>query len=634
MSYLFLIILNMSIISTWLLLIVFLIRFTFKKSPNLLNNILWIFVGFKLTCNFTIESVFSLIPSSEIIPLNITVVKNSLIESGIPVANEVINPVIMDSSSNIMDSVKVSFLDNIIMIASIIWIFGILVMLVYNVVSYISLKHKVSASICYMDDSYFCDDIDSPFILGYVKPRIYLPSNIDASYLEHILLHEKEHLKHNDHIKKLAGMLLLSLHWFNPIVWCAYILFCKDIEIACDERVICTMEDRNRIEYCETLINMTISPKLFTCPLAFAEVGVKSRVKSIIDYKKPAFWVRLVSVFICIVLAIGFLSSPMNKKIITIEDRVRGDYSDFFKNVESIKVSNDMYSYITVFEEDIDAIVDVLDNMVIGSKAVSDDGSTSRDKTHRIVLNNKNTIYIDKDFSTLWIKDNVTPSYSYKIKDSSAIRQLFKPLSVKASEDGEGLSFFDGIISEMKEDEIYLRPSYEDISKQYVIKMQLKEDIKSKLKINQNVRVFYDGNITQLDSAVISDVTDIYLMHKTIVTSNEADLFNNEDVRTAVNVVVQSLEKQIQDNLYAKQDLYTINQYSKIHVYYDSKESDTLCKQYGYDKDTFAIIEKYYGASVLEPTKEEGYSYHFYTYKNVNGTRKLEKGSTGGVFYD
>lgn len=637
MSELFLTILNMSISASWLILAVILVHFLFKKAPKRYFGILWILVGFKLISNFTIESFYSLIPSSNTIPLNITVVKNPAIESGIEVINNSINPILMDSSTTMMESAGLSFIDVLIQIGTFVWIIGMVVMLLYNVISYLSLKHKISASICYVDNIYFCDDIDSPFILGYLYPRIYLPSNIDRSYMSHILCHEKEHIKHFDHIKKLIGMVLLSIHFFNPMVWIAYIYFSKDIEMACDERVTASMEEETRIAYCKTLINMSVSSNLFACPLAFAEVGVKTRVKSILDYKKPAFWVTLVSFGLCVFLAVGFIFSPMNKTILTIEDRIRGDYSNFFDDVESIKVSTHKYSYTSVFEEDIETIIGILKTMKIGSKPVNEDRSTSREMTNRIALNQDRMIYFDEEFKTLWIKDAIGTSYTYKIKDSKEVKKIFEPLYMSTSEDGKGPSFLDLSIQKIENGEIYLSPLTSGLAHQtYIVKMDLTEDMLSKLKPFQFVRVIYDGYLTQMNPSLITEVRDIYILNKTTVTSNAHELssLDKQHIITAINTEVYHLNKQIADNMYRAQDLYTINQYASIYVYYDEEESKALCERYGYDENTFAIIEKYYGSSVLVPGKEEGYGYHFYAYEIVDGVNTLVRKAGGGKIYD
>ena len=196
-------------------------------------------------------------------------------------------------------------------IAGWVWLIGLGAMLLYALVSYLRLRRRVSVSLPIQDHIYLCDAISSPFILGVVKPHIYLPSGLDEVQRQNVLSHERAHLARRDHWWKPLGFALLAVYWFNPVLWLAYALLCRDIELACDERVIRTMDESAVKTYSTVLLACSMLRKAaITCPLAFGEVGVKERVKNALHYKKPAFWVVAASVAVCVVVAVCFLTNP------------------------------------------------------------------------------------------------------------------------------------------------------------------------------------------------------------------------------------------------------------------------------------------------------------------------------------
>ncbi len=310
MESIFLKVLNLSFNASWIVLAVVVLRLLLKKAPKWINCLLWGIVALRLALPFSIESVFSLLPTGESIPQNIALMKEPAIDSGVGIVNNAVNPIIAHSfTPNPMYSANP--LQILLPIAALVWIVGILALLIYGAVSYIRLKIRVAPSILYKDNIYYCDNISTPFIFGIIKPKIYLPSGIDENYIDYIISHEKAHLKRLDHITKPLGFLLLACYWFNPFIWLSYILFCRDIEVACDQRVIRDMDNGNKKNYLEALLSCSINKRrVLSCPLAFGEVGVKSRVKSVINYKKPAFWIVIVAVIACIAVAIGFLTEP------------------------------------------------------------------------------------------------------------------------------------------------------------------------------------------------------------------------------------------------------------------------------------------------------------------------------------
>ena len=310
MSAVFLKILNMSITASWLILAVIILRFLLKKAPKWINCLLWSIAALRLVMPFSFESVFSLIPSAEPIPQNIALSQTPVINIGIPVINNALNPVITESFAPEAGA-SVNPLQVVLSAASVIWLVGMTAMLIYSIVSCVSLHSKVRASLLYHKNVYYCDNIDTPFILGIIKPKIYIPSGISEEQINYVTLHENAHLERRDHWRKPFGFALLAVYWFNPVIWTAYILLCRDIEKACDERVIRDMDNTAKKDYSEALVSCSIKRrKIMVCPLAFGEIGVKDRVNSVLNYKKPAFGIIIVAVIACAAVAVCFLTDP------------------------------------------------------------------------------------------------------------------------------------------------------------------------------------------------------------------------------------------------------------------------------------------------------------------------------------
>lgn len=318
MSDLFIKIFNLGVTAGWLVLAILICRPLMKRAPKWINCLLWGIVGLRLVFPFSLESIFSLIPSAEPLPQDIALSPAPEINSGVGVLNDAINPII---STSLVPTVGASInpMQIVIAVASWVWVIGIALMLGYGIVSYISLRIKVRVSVKGEDKVYFCDEVDSPFILGVIRPRIYVPSGMSGKALEHVLAHEKAHLRRGDHLWKPVGFALLALYWFNPLLWVAYALLCRDIEAACDEKVIKMMDTAAKKSYSEALLACSLHRKrIMACPLAFGEVGVKQRIKSVLNYKKPAFWVIIAALIATLILSVCFLTNPKGdiKKIL------------------------------------------------------------------------------------------------------------------------------------------------------------------------------------------------------------------------------------------------------------------------------------------------------------------------------
>ena len=310
MNELFLKIINMSISASWLVLAVLILRFVLKKAPKWINVLLWGIVAIRLICPFSFESTLSLIPSAETIPLNIGMDTTPTINSGISAINNAVNPIISQSNMP-MAGASVNLLQITIGIYEYIWIFGMIALALYTAISYWRLRRKVDTAVRYKDNIFQSENVSFPFVLGIIKPRIYLPFKMNGQYLEHVVAHEQAHVCRKDHWWKPLGFLLLMIHWFNPLMWLAYVLLCRDIELACDEKVIKELGNEQRGDYTQALVACSVNRRMIAaCPLAFGEVSVKERVKSVMNYKKPAFWVIIISVIVCVGVAVCFLTNP------------------------------------------------------------------------------------------------------------------------------------------------------------------------------------------------------------------------------------------------------------------------------------------------------------------------------------
>lgn len=311
MAAVFLKLLNLSISASWLVLAVLVLRLVSKRSPKWMNVLLWGMVALRLMLPFSIESALSLIPSAETLsPEVVRFDPAPTITSGVEFIDNAVNPSLSESfAAAPLASVNPLYVWTYL--AGWVWLIGLGAMLLYALVSYLRLRRRVSVSLCVRENIYLCDAISSPFILGVVKPRIYLPSGLDEVQRQNVLSHERAHLARRDHWWKPLGFALLAVYWFNPVLWLAYALLCRDIELACDERVIRTMDESAVKTYSTVLLACSMPRKaVITCPLAFGEVGVKERVRNALRYKKPAFWVVAASVAVCVVVAVCFLTNP------------------------------------------------------------------------------------------------------------------------------------------------------------------------------------------------------------------------------------------------------------------------------------------------------------------------------------
>ena len=316
MSEAFLKVVNMSISAGWLVLAVLALRLILKKAPKWVNVLLWGIVAIRLICPFSIESAISLIPSTETISPEIMMDWTPEISTGIDTLDQVVNPVISTSFAP-NPGTSANPLQILIPVAANLWLLGVIIMLAYSAISYLLLRRKLRTAVIMRENIFQCETVSSPFVLGILKPRIYLPYAMDGKNLDHVVAHEQAHIRRKDHWWKPLGFLLLTVYWFNPLMWVAYILLCRDIELACDEKVIAELGNEQRADYTQALVACAVNRRMIAaCPLAFGEVGVKERVKSVMNYKKPTFWIVVISTIACITVAVCFLTNPVEHEAV------------------------------------------------------------------------------------------------------------------------------------------------------------------------------------------------------------------------------------------------------------------------------------------------------------------------------
>ena len=314
MDDVFLKLVNLSISASWLILAVLVLRGVLKKAPKWVMPLLWGVVALRLVCPFSIESALSLIPSAETIPSEIVTETREPVLYEQATLDIVTNPT-LPSAAEVPVGVSRQQAQVDFNIYSVLWLAGMAALLVHALVSAGKLKRKLATAILLRDNIYESEFVDSPFVFGVVKPNIYLPMHMDEGTAAYVIAHEHAHLARRDHWWKVLGYLVLALHWFNPLVWVAYILFCRDIELACDEKVVKGLDGAARADYSQALLSCA-APKraVAACPLAFGEGNIKTRVKSALHYKKPAFWVAAAAVLAVVLVAVCFLTNPRSER--------------------------------------------------------------------------------------------------------------------------------------------------------------------------------------------------------------------------------------------------------------------------------------------------------------------------------
>jgi|GEM_PF-1995872 len=327
MSGVFLNVVNMSISASWIVIVILLLRLLLKKAPKWIAVLLWGIVAVRLICPFSIESVLSLIPSTETIS-KAPDANSPHFESGFAVIDDPINDYLSEhyfESAGESEGITTppahfegaakpaGYFMDVTTVLAIVWIVGMAMLLAYTAISYLRVKRKIGTAVRLRENIFQSENVVSPFVLGIVTPKVYLPFNIGGQDIDYVIAHECAHIRRKDHWWKPFGFLILAFHWFNPLMWLGYALLCRDIELACDEKVVKELDAAQKADYSQALLTCSVNRRVIAaCPLAFGEVGVKNRVKSVLNYKKPAFWLIIVAILAGVAAAVCFLTDPVS----------------------------------------------------------------------------------------------------------------------------------------------------------------------------------------------------------------------------------------------------------------------------------------------------------------------------------
>ena len=356
MSRIFSGVLQMSIAAAWMIPVVMVLRRLLKRAPKWVNLVLWGLVGLRLVCPFVPESRFSLMPK---LPILSGYLYGNMI--GSPAGNA-FRADTLQNGTNFSDNISQAALDGsmgaagsgmggafgitgsgigafgagvwriperLLSAFSILWLAGVILFAGYAVYSYVRVRRQVAEAMWLRENLWICDEVKSPFILGLHKPKIYLSSSMDEAQYPYVIAHEQAHLKRGDQWWKPLGFLILAIHWFNPFVWAAYILFCSDLELACDESAVKKLNPQERKDYSYALLSCSMQRRLvMVCPLAFGKVGVKKRVKEVLNYKKPSFWILLAAVVVCVIVAVCFLTNPKDGTTVVLTNEAGSSEAD------------------------------------------------------------------------------------------------------------------------------------------------------------------------------------------------------------------------------------------------------------------------------------------------------------------
>lgn len=426
-SEIFLNLINMSISASWLILVILSVRLIFRRIPKSTVCFLWILSAARLVIPFSFESVLSLIPSEETISMETVKSNKFVVSSGIRAVDTTVNDYMGDIYYEGVTFAS-NFKEIALSFATVIWLIVMSALIIFTVVSFIRTKRRVFSAVRIKDNIYFCDGISSPFVFGIFKPKIYLPFNICESDTEYVIAHESAHIRRLDYLTRPLWFLILCIHWFNPLVWVAYVCFCRDTELACDERAIKAFSVGQLKEYSEALLRCSTKDRLLISPVAFGEVGLKERIINIKKYKKPAVWVSVLCVVTIIIVSIFFMTNPAGVPLGAIESG-----GSIETNAHIVTVSNTRGSAVFTDKEEIEHILEEADNIKISKTEISDIRDIDTESYENILKVTYNsydsqltTEYLfSSDFSYVWRQNSVKPTKRYRVKKPETAQKFF-----------------------------------------------------------------------------------------------------------------------------------------------------------------------------------------------------------------
>ncbi len=414
----FLWLLNQGAAASWLILATVLLRAVFKQAPKSFRCALWALVGLRLVLPPGLASRWSLLPSAQLVSSDMLYAASPMVDTGVSPLNALVNPVLSralaaDGLTSANPAQIWSF------IACCVYLAGLAALLVWAAVSCLLLRRKTAQAVCLRENVYLCDRVAAPFIFGVLRPRIYLPSDLSEADADLVLAHERAHLRRGDHLAKPAGFALLALYWFHPLVWLSYALFCRDIELACDEAVLRNMDAAYRKSYANALIRCSAPRSAGGCPLFFGEVGVKARVKAALDCKAPAAWLSALALAVCALMAVCFLTSPTGSALYTVS----GDVPI------SAAVESPGNSYEITAGAASEYAQELLSQVRVGRAALSPDRAEDRDGTNTLTLYYAAGGFVRYHFNRactqVWVDDGVKPTLTQAVLNPELVQQFF-----------------------------------------------------------------------------------------------------------------------------------------------------------------------------------------------------------------
>ncbi len=431
MSKVFLTVLNMSLMASYVILFVILIRLLLKKAPKIISYVLWSVVAFRLLIPFSFESVFSLMPRNinpVPIPHDIIYQQNPQINSGIGVIDSFIGGSLPAPTLG----ASVNPLHVYTEIGAYIWVMGIIGFLIYSLVSIFFLKRQLKSARLIQGNIFEAENLKTPFVLGVIRPMIYLPVGLNSEERSYILLHEQTHIQRKDHVIKILAFLLVSIHWFNPLVWIGFVLMSRDMELSCDEKVLKEIDVELKKSYANSLLSLATGRQILNgSPLAFGEGNVKGRIINVLNYKKPSFWVIVLSIVLVAVVGTGLMANPKGAKLMDVagtfssETLDRVAYGTLTSENKVIDFSATQATEITNF----------IKELRVSHKEVSLERGNDRDSTNQIHLafegfGNNGSIFniylnFNADFTQVWVDNEVKPSLTHQVKKPDQVKLFF-----------------------------------------------------------------------------------------------------------------------------------------------------------------------------------------------------------------
>jgi bla regulator protein BlaR1 len=393
-SGLFITVLNMSLTASYVALVVIIIRMLLGKSPKIFSYVIWAVVWFRLVCPVSFESPLSLVPIKSPIPYDITTSTNPMVRFGLRSVDNVLNQSIKSSVPTVNPAASVNPMGVVMEIAAVIWLLGIAVILCYSIVSYFRLKIRLSTATLFKDNIFETDRIKTPFVLGFIRPKIFIPTGLAQKELDYILKHEQVHIKRKDYIIKPMAFLAVVLHWFNPLIWLCYFLMSKDMEMSCDESVIKQSREDIRASYSHSLLSLSAKQSGFLIPLAFGESNIKSRIKNVLNYKKPVFWIVFIAVVLVIVVSIALMANPLDGAGF-LNTHGKGFSIAFFNPFDSLTEAEKFLKYKTDYVGDVPKVGGIIYLLDFPEKVNYDHFELHTDSTPYAV-----TVHLNTDTQT------------------------------------------------------------------------------------------------------------------------------------------------------------------------------------------------------------------------------------------